>query len=198
MFLPLLSLSRLLPAVMLSSGTWNLLTYNKSLDRSHRRELLIKVIRFYHDSCWRAVARSTRSLGSSTEVLAEMKNFEQSTNLRDQAIAKCDDLFEHFDTRAHRYKRRYERYTYLTLGLTAAITVISALQALYKPVTWWVWVLPVVSGLATFCASMVHATNAHQLWLRARTMTQKLETERFLFTQRAGVYAEGDERATVE
>jgi len=173
-------------------------TPNKSLDRSHRRELLIKVIRFYHDSCWRAVARSTRSLGSSTEVLAEMKNFEQSTNLRDQAIAKCDDLFEHFDTRAHRYKRRYERYTYLTLGLTAAITVISALQALYKPVTWWVWVLPVVSGLATFCASMVHATNAHQLWLRARTMTQKLETERFLFTQRAGVYAEGDERATVE
>jgi len=32
MFLPLLSLNRLLPAVMLSSGTWNLLTYNKSLD----------------------------------------------------------------------------------------------------------------------------------------------------------------------
>ena len=48
MFLPLLSLNRLLPAVMLSSGTWNLLTYNKSLDRSHRRELLIKLIRFYH------------------------------------------------------------------------------------------------------------------------------------------------------
>jgi hypothetical protein len=34
MFLPLLSLSRILPAVMLSSGFWNLLTYNKSLDRS--------------------------------------------------------------------------------------------------------------------------------------------------------------------
>ena len=34
MFLPLLSLSRFLPAVMLSSGISNLLTYNKSLDRS--------------------------------------------------------------------------------------------------------------------------------------------------------------------
>ena len=34
MFLPLLSLSRILPAVMLSSGISNLLTYNKSLDRS--------------------------------------------------------------------------------------------------------------------------------------------------------------------
>jgi hypothetical protein len=34
MFLPLLSLSRILPAVMLSRGIWNLLTYNKSLDAS--------------------------------------------------------------------------------------------------------------------------------------------------------------------
>ncbi len=34
MFLPRLSLSRILPAVMLSSGIWNLLTYNKSLDPS--------------------------------------------------------------------------------------------------------------------------------------------------------------------
>src|SRR6266404_9446985 len=33
MFLPLLSLSRILPAVMLSSGTENLLSYNKSLGR---------------------------------------------------------------------------------------------------------------------------------------------------------------------
>jgi hypothetical protein len=34
MFLPLLSLSRILPAVMLRGGFWNLLTYNKSLDAS--------------------------------------------------------------------------------------------------------------------------------------------------------------------
>jgi hypothetical protein len=34
MFLPPLSLSRILPAVMLSSGISNLLTYNKSLDAS--------------------------------------------------------------------------------------------------------------------------------------------------------------------
>ena len=34
MFLPLLSLSRILPAVMLSSGISNLLSYNKSLEAS--------------------------------------------------------------------------------------------------------------------------------------------------------------------
>ena len=34
MFPPLLSLSRLLPAVMLSNGFSNLLSYNKSLDAS--------------------------------------------------------------------------------------------------------------------------------------------------------------------
>jgi len=31
------------------------------LDRSHLRELLIKLIRFYHGACERAVARSTRT-----------------------------------------------------------------------------------------------------------------------------------------
>jgi len=33
---------------------------NKSLDRSHRHELRIKPIRFYHGACWRAVARATQ------------------------------------------------------------------------------------------------------------------------------------------
>ena len=37
--------------------------HNKSLDRSHRRELLIELIRFYHGACERAVARLTRPFG---------------------------------------------------------------------------------------------------------------------------------------
>ena len=44
MFLPLLSLSRILPAVMLSSGISNLLTYNKSLDAS-RGGVFLNLIR---------------------------------------------------------------------------------------------------------------------------------------------------------
>lgn len=115
------------------------------------------------------------------------------TSLSSTALDECDRLFKHFDERAHHYKRQYETFTYLTLGLTGAVTVISALQALYKPMDWWIWVLPVVSGAATFCASMVHATNSHQLWLRARAMTHQLATEKFLFIQGSGLYAESDE-----
>jgi hypothetical protein len=122
-----------------------------------------------------------------------MENLNISQNPVNKALDECNRLFTHFDERAHRYKRQYETFTYLTLGLTGAVTVISALQALYKAQDWWIWVLPVVSGAATFCASMVHATNSHQLWLRARAMTHRLATERFLFTQDTGPYAEGDE-----
>jgi len=43
MFLPLLSLSRIFPAVMLSSGISNLLTYNKSLDASGGSAFRIKL-----------------------------------------------------------------------------------------------------------------------------------------------------------
>lgn len=122
-----------------------------------------------------------------------MENLNVIQNLGNKALEECDRLFQHFDKRAHRYKKQYQTFTYLTLALTAAVTVISALQALYKPLDWWIWVLPVASGAASFCASMVHATNSHQLWLRARAMTHQLATERFFFTQGTGLYAEGDE-----
>lgn len=121
-----------------------------------------------------------------------MEQCTQLPNPQLTALEECERLFKHFDTRARRYKRQYVTFTYLTLGLTGAVTVISALQPLYKPQDWWIWVLPVVSGAATFCASMVHATNSHQLWLRARAITHQLATEKFLLTQCAGLYAEGD------
>jgi hypothetical protein len=46
MFLPPLSLSRILPAVMLSSGFSNLLSYNYSLDRSPGRVFFSLLVLF--------------------------------------------------------------------------------------------------------------------------------------------------------
>ena len=63
MFLPLLSLSRILPAVMLSSGISNLLTYNNSLDASGGSVFLN-----WRDAAKGALIRaaaSTRPLGIS-------------------------------------------------------------------------------------------------------------------------------------
>ena len=45
-----------------------------------------------------------------------------------QAIVECDRLREHFDERARRYKRQYERYTYMNLGFSGAVTVVAALR----------------------------------------------------------------------
>ena len=119
------------------------------------------------------------------------------SNSRQSALEKCDELFAHFDLRAKRHKKNFSRYKYASVALTVAVTVIAALQGIYSPAPWWAWVLPVVSGLAAFCTTMVHATNAQELWLRARTMTQRLDAERFLFLQGAGAYSEQDENRSV-
>jgi Protein of unknown function (DUF4231) len=116
---------------------------------------------------------------------------------RDSALQKCDELFTHFDKRARRYKRSFTRYSYSSVALTVGVTVISALQAIYRPSLSWQWILPVASGLAAFATTMVHATNAQELWLRARSMTQKLATERFLFLQSAGSYT-GDDTSNLQ
>jgi hypothetical protein len=116
----------------------------------------------------------------------------QVPNSRESAIEECDRLVNHFDVRAKRHKRKFERYTYSSVGLSVGVTVISALQGIYQPVPFWAWILPVVSGLAAFCTTMVYATNAQELWLRARSMTHRLNTERFLFKQGAGIYSESE------
>jgi len=107
---------------------------------------------------------------------------------RESALQQCDELFKHFDEHARRYKRSFFRYKYSSVALTVGVTVISALQAIYTPSLSWQWILPVASGLAAFCTTMVHATNAQELWLRARSMTHKLAKERFLFLQSGGPY----------
>ena len=124
--------------------------------------------------------------------------YMQAPNSRESAIEECDRLVGHFDVRAKRRKRKFERYTYSSVGLTVGVTVISALQGIYQPVPFWAWILPVVSGLAAFCTIMVHATNAQELWLRARSMTHRLNTERFLFMQGAGIYSEQEETDSVK
>lgn len=114
----------------------------------------------------------------------------QAADNREGALQECDKLIEHFDTRARKHKRTFVRYKTLSIALTCGVTVISALQGIYQPTLYWAWVLPVVSGLAAFCTTMVHATNAQELWLRARSMTHRLTSEQFLFLQGAGKYAE--------
>jgi hypothetical protein len=119
-------------------------------------------------------------------------------NARESALAECDRLTQHFDERAKRHKNEFLRYKHFSVALTVGVTVIAALQGIYQPAPAWAWVLPVVSGLAAFCTTMVHATNAQELWLRSRSMTRLLNTERFLFLQGAGIYAEQEEAKSVK
>jgi hypothetical protein len=114
---------------------------------------------------------------------------------RESALKKCQELFDHFNVRAKKHKKTFNRFKYLSVALTVGVTVISALEAIETSLIWR-WSLPVASGLAAFCTSMVHVTNAHELWVRARAMTHRLTAERFLFEQGAGIYAEAPQKAT--
>ena len=122
----------------------------------------------------------------------------QALNSRESALVECDRLIRHFDERAQRHKKEFLRYKQSSVALTVGVTVIAALQGIYQPAPFWAWVLPVVSGLAAFCTTMVHATNAQELWLRSRSMTQLLNTERFLFLQSASIYSEQEETKSVK
>jgi hypothetical protein len=85
-------------------------------------------------------------------------NPPEATASRESALQECDRLVKHFDERAKRYKASFVRYKYSSVALTVGVTVISALQGIYQASPFWALLLPVVSGLAAFCTTMVYGT----------------------------------------
>src|SRR5260221_8565285 len=79
MFLPLLSLSRILPAVMLSSGISILLSYNISLDASGTTGLVIDNL----SVTWLSPAASTQTLGRTCF------GFDKMARLIDSNASRC-------------------------------------------------------------------------------------------------------------
>jgi hypothetical protein len=122
----------------------------------------------------------------------------KTLNSRESALQECERLVRHFDERAKGHKNGFERYKYSSVALSVGVTVIAAFQGIYQPAPFWAWVLPVFSGLAAFSPTLVHATTAQELWLRSRSMTQRLNAERFLFLQGAGIYSEQEENKSVK
>jgi hypothetical protein len=122
----------------------------------------------------------------------------QSLQSRESALNECERLIMHFDERAKGHKRQFVRYKHASVGLTVGVTVITALQGIYQPAFVLGVDFAVISGLAAFCTTMVHATNSQELWLRSRSMTQLLTTERFLFLQGAGAYSELEEARSMK
>lgn len=66
-------------------------------------------------------------------------------------------------------------------------TLVSSLQAIYQP-EFPQWILPIVSAGATVAVAFLGASSSQKIWINSKTAGQKLQTEKFLFNQQAGIY----------
>jgi hypothetical protein len=112
----------------------------------------------------------------------------------DNALAFCDGLIQDFKARADRHKQLFKRLNYSSVSLGILVTVVSALTAIQGA---YLWVVPIISGLSALCTALLSATNSQERWTYSRGVQQQLETEQFLYLQRAGRYATSDEEANV-
>jgi hypothetical protein len=104
------------------------------------------------------------------------------------ALAECDRLITHFQKEANQHKRGWQRLRFCGITLSILTTVLSALAA-SQQLGREEWVVPAVSGLATLFMTLLSQTNAQKVWIRSRSVQQKLHTEKFLYMQSAGEYA---------
>ncbi len=70
--------------------------------------------------------------------------------------------------------------------LTALTSIVSSLQAIYKP-DFPEWILPIVCARATVAVAFLGASSSQKIWINSRTTGQKLQTEKFLCSQQAGI-----------
>ena len=106
-----------------------------------------------------------------------------------QALDQCEHLIRDFAKRADRHKTRYKRLQATSIALAVSTTVLSAFSV-SKTLGQLDWIVPMVSGLATLSTTFLTQSNNQSMWVQSRNISQKFQTEMFLYTQCSGEYAD--------
>jgi hypothetical protein len=117
---------------------------------------------------------------SSVETLDEKKQ---------QALRQCDHLIRDFANRADRHKVKYKRLQFVSIALAVCTTILSALSA-SKALGQLDWIVLAISGLATLSTTLLSQTNSQKMWVQSRNMSQKFQTNLFLYLQGTGGYSD--------
>ena len=110
-----------------------------------------------------------------------------------QAIEQCDELIKDFATRATRNKLRYKRLQAISIMLAVISTILSALLVSNK-LGGFAWVVPLMSGLSALATTFMSQTVSQKLWVSSRSISQKFQSEKFLYTQESGEYGSLDNK----
>jgi hypothetical protein len=109
-----------------------------------------------------------------------------------EALKQCQELIDHFNSKAIRTKHWFNGLRYITIVLTVGIATVAAVPQVPR------WLIAIFSGGAALCAALISATRPQEMWLQSRTTEQQLVAERFLFLQSAGHYSDLDEDSRVK
>jgi hypothetical protein len=105
-------------------------------------------------------------------------------------VAFCDERIAHFKKTADRQKRWWRLFQYTTMIVTVALTVVAGLSvgnvAVINKVP---WLIPVMSGIAALCSTLLAASRAQEQYLYHRKIEVRMKAERILYQQGAGAYS---------
>ncbi|MHC5594646.1 MAG: DUF4231 domain-containing protein [Nostoc sp.] len=106
-----------------------------------------------------------------------------------EALNECERLIQHFKNKSRQNRRWFMGLKYSSIFLAATVTILSAIAA-SKKIEQLNWAVPVISGLATLSTTLLSQTSTQKVWVHSRGVQQKLQVEKFLYLQAAGVYSQ--------
>lgn len=125
------------------------------------------------------------NISSSVYSLKGNTSPEEKLKLLNEVVPQ---LITHFQKKADRSKHFFEFYKYASIIFAAVTSIIASLQVIYAG-SFPAWILPVVSACSTVSVALLGASGAQKIWIHSRTTQQHLQTEQFLFIQKAGRYS---------
>lgn len=112
----------------------------------------------------------------------EQTGLPQQTQISD-ALQFCYHLMQDFKARADRHKRIFNFLRYASVSFAIVGTGIATIAATQRD---YLWIVPIISGIAALCTTLLSTTNSQERWVHSRGVQQELEAESFLYLQKAG------------
>jgi hypothetical protein len=105
-------------------------------------------------------------------------------------VAFSDERIKHFKRVADNQRRVWRILQYTTIIVTVLLTVVAALSIGDKAVINKApWLIPVMSGIAALCSTLLAASHAQEQYLFHRKIEVKMKVEKILYLQGAGAYS---------
>ncbi len=124
---------------------------------------------------------------SSEKAPPSIENWTEEKYLQE----RVDDQINWYDQKSIEEQKRYKKYSYLILGASSLIPLVT----IFTIENIWYRVIVCLLGIATSVSQgIINLNDYNENWIEYRTVCETLKKEKYMYLSKAGVYSSDESR----